>query len=958
MSRPAAHTASPGRRPFLSLKWKAVLLLSLILATVNLTLVSLNVVRLQEQFEHHRHSLSERQTLQFEALVEHSFSNLERLAPLLVESGNGEPSPILLRDRLADRLDNRAAALEIDWDITALVFMDHGGRVRYRQGMARIPAALLQIMHGARKSETARRILLCLEECRQYVAVPVLDRDRLAGILLLGRTIADAVSSFRQITGSDLAVLTATPLSTPSGSGPGRIGLPAWNRWLALASSSEHLVPLLQALSAEAGLARIGERDPYRYRHGDRTYDLLRIPGGHLPWRGFDDFLVISDITPEVEYIQAAHRQSMAVGLAGFAMSELLLLLLLGTPMNRLKRLASMLPRLAEGRTRQVKSELAAPPRKGFEDEIDIADHATAALAERLEELNREVEERTRSLVERSEALTRERDFVAGLLKSAQVAILTLDTRGRIRSINPEGERITGRDESTVGREHFLDLLEQDSRSEELARALHMLARGELHSYQHESHLRSLDGKLRTISWVHSRLSGSASDRDAVILSVGLDTTKRKEAETSLAWLADHDPLTELINRRRFQQEFQGILSLTLRYRHEGALLFFDLDQFKYVNDTSGHQAGDVMLKLVAGALRRIVRESDLLARLGGDEFALVMPETDAAGATRMANRILDGLSRIELPTHGHVHRISASIGIALFPAHGNRVEDLMAHADLAMYQAKEVGRGCWHLFSWDEQKRKQLNEEVYWKQQIELALQEERFFLDFQPIIEIGTRRISHYEVLIRMRERDGSVALPGKFIPVAERTGLIHRIDHLVLTRAVEVLASRPHSDFTLSINLSGKVVDEQEFLPLLRRLLEQSGIDPHRLLIEITETAALADIPAAAQLMSSVRALGCRTALDDFGAGFSSFFYLRELSLDMVKIDGSFIRNLPRSSEDRIFVRAITEVARGLGKQTIAEFVEDEETLQMLHELRVDYAQGYHIGRPGPLPEDAGS
>ncbi len=955
MSRPATHAASPGRRPFLSLKWKAVLLLSLVLATVNLTLVSLNVVRLQEQFEHHRRSLSERQTLQFEALVERSFSNLERLAPLLVESGNGKPSPILLRDRLSDRLDNRAAALEIDWDITTLIFMDHGGKVRYRQGMTGIPTALLQIMHDARKSETTRRILLCLEECRQYVAVPILDRDRLAGILLLGRTIADAVSSFRQITGSDLAVLTATSPSIPSGTG--RIGLPAWNRRLALASSSERLVPLLQALSAETGFDQIGERDPYRYRHGDRTYDLLRIPGGQLPWSGSDDYLVISDITPDVEYIQAAHRQSMAVGLAGFALSELLLLLLLGTPMNRLKRLAAILPRLAEGRTRQVKSELATPPRKGFEDEIDIADHATAVLAERLEELNREVEERTRSLIERSEALARERDFVAGLLKSAQVAILTLDTEGRIRSINPEGERITGRNGPKLEQEHFLDLLEQDSHSEELARALHMLALGELHSYQHESQLRSLDGKLRTISWVHSRLTSSASNRDAVILSVGLDTTKRKEAETSLAWLADHDPLTELINRRRFQQEFQGILSLSLRYRHEGALLFFDLDQFKYVNDTSGHQAGDVMLKLVAGTLRQIVRKSDLLARLGGDEFALVMPETDAAGATRMASRILDGLSRIELPTHGHIHRISASIGIALFPAHGKRVEDLMAHADLAMYQAKEVGRGRWHLFSWDEQKRKQLNEEVYWKQQIELALQEERFFLEFQPIIEIGTRRISHYEVLIRMRERDGSVALPGKFITVAERTGLIHRIDHLVLTRAIEVLASHPHADFTLSINLSGKVVNEQEFLPLLRNLLEQSGIGPHRLLFEITETAALADIPAAARLMNAVRALGCRTALDDFGAGFSSFFYLRELSLDMVKIDGAFIRNLPRSSEDRIFVHAITEVARGLGKQTIAEFVEDEETLQMLHELRVDYAQGYHIGRPGPLPVEAG-
>jgi len=958
MSWSALHTASPVRRPFLSLKWKAVLLLSLILATVNLTLVSLSGIRLQEQFEHHRRSLSQRQTLQFETLVEHSFSNLERLAPLLFESSDGEPSPILLRNRLADRLDNRAAALEIDWDITTLVFMDYEGRVLYRQGMVKIPATLLQIMHSARKLETVRGILLCLEECRQYVAVPVLDRGRLAGILLLGRTIADAVSNFRQITGSDLAVLTSTPPSTTVGADSERGGLPAWNRWVALASGSGHLVSLLEALSTETGLARIGERSPYRYRHGDRTYDLLRIPGEHLPWSGFNDYLMISDITPEVEYIQVALRQSTAVGLAGFAMSELLLLLLLSTPMNRLKRLASMLPRLAEGRTLQVKSELGAPSRKGFEDEIDIADHATTALAKRLEELNREVEERTRILIERSEALTRERDFVAGLLTSAQVAILTLDAQGRIRSINPEGERITGRSEEILNREHFLDLLEEESRSEELARALHMLALGELHSYQHESHLRGPDDKLRTISWVHSRLSGSASERDAVILSVGLDTTKRKEAETRLAWLADHDPLTELFNRRRFRQEFQDILSLALRHRHEGALLFFDLDQFKYVNDTSGHQAGDVMLKLVASALRRIVRERDLLARLGGDEFALVIPETDAAGATRMASRILDSLSRIELPTHTHVHRISASIGIVLFPAHGNQVEDLMAHADLAMYQAKEIGRGRWYLFSWDEQKRKQLNEEVYWKRQVELALQEERFSLDFQPIMEIGTRRISHYEVLIRMREQDKGIALPDNFIPVAERTGLIHHITHLVLTRSIEVLASRPHADFTLSINLSGKVVDEQEFLPLLRRLLEQSGIDPRRLLFEITETAALADIPAAAQLMSSVRALGCKTALDDFGTGFSSFFYLRELSLDMIKIDGSFIRNLPRSREDRIFVRAIAEVARGLGKQTIAEFVEDEETLKMLRELQVDYAQGHHIGRPAPLPEDTGS
>jgi len=686
---------------------------------------------------------------------------------------------------------------------------------------------------------------------------------------------------------------------------------------------------------------------------GERTYDILRIPGKELPWNNRDDYLIISDITTEARYIQAANRQSMLIGLAGFIGSELLLLFLLGTPMRRLKRLAALLPQLAEGKTEQVKQALSRRSPSNFPDEIDIATVATTSLAERLEELDREVQERTRNLVERSEALARERDFVSGLLRSAQVAILTLDAEGRIHSINPEGRRITGRGDEAIGKIGFLELLDESSHGPQLQQALKEVASGRHLSHQHESLVLAPDGTLRTVAWIHSRLSTSSAEQPATILSVGLDTTERKEAETRLAWLADHDPLTGLINRRRFQEDFAEILRRALRYGHQGALLFFDLDQFKYINDTSGHQAGDIMLKMVSNTLRNMVRETDLLARLGGDEFALVMPQTDADGARRMATRILARLQRIELPVHTRVHRISASIGIVRFPEHGTQVQDLMAHADLAMYQAKEIGRGRWHFFSWSEQKRKQFNDEVLWKQRIEQALEEDRFFLQFQPILEIANGRITHYEVLIRMRETDGSVAMPGKFIPVAERTGLIHRIDQLVLARAVELLRRTRTQGFGLSINLSGKVIDEQAFLPLLRRLLRDSAIDPVRLLIEITETAALADMPSAAELMQDVRALGCRTALDDFGSGFSSFFYLRELSLDMVKIDGAFIRNLPRNSDDQLFVQAIIDVARGLGKQTIAEFVEDEETLRILRELGVDYAQGYYIGRPGELP-----
>ncbi|MES9823639.1 MAG: EAL domain-containing protein [Candidatus Thiodiazotropha endolucinida] len=241
----------------------------------------------------------------------------------------------------------------------------------------------------------------------------------------------------------------------------------------------------------------------------------------------------------------------------------------------------------------------------------------------------------------------------------------------------------------------------------------------------------------------------------------------------------------------------------------------------------------------------------------------------------------------------------------------------------------------------------------VTWKDKIEQALAKDNFILFFQPIMEIANGTISHYEVLIRMIENDGTLALPSEFIPVAERTGLIHQINHYVLRTSIQRLSSlnKTSHDITLSINLSGRVIDDPELLTQLTHLLNSSGINPERLVFELTETAALADVNAAIDLMSELQALGCRFALDDFGVGFSSFYYLRELPLDIVKIDGSFIKNLTTSTKDQVFVKALTEMASALGKDTVAEFVEDEATLKLLTELGVAYAQGYYIGRPSP-------
>ena len=275
------------------------------------------------------------------------------------------------------------------------------------------------------------------------------------------------------------------------------------------------------------------------------------------------------------------------------------------------------------------------------------------------------------------------------------------------------------------------------------------------------------------------------------------------------------------------------------------------------------------------------------------------------------------------------------------------------------MYQQQPEQPWEWHVFSADDKALENMTYAFQWKQRIDQALREDRFVLHYQPILELATDNISHYEVLIRMLDASGDIVPPGFFIPVAESSGQIHEIDRLVLTKAMDQLArfQAEGRDIALAVNLSGRVVNDPELPELLKKLLQSSGIEPARLIFEITETAAVEDISAASQLVDEIRALGCKFALDDFGVGFSSFYYLKQLAVDYVKLDGAFIRELTTSHEDQVFTKALVEVARGMGKQTVAEFVESDETLQLLKRFGVDYAQGYFIAPPGPeLTDDS--
>ena len=424
-----------------------------------------------------------------------------------------------------------------------------------------------------------------------------------------------------------------------------------------------------------------------------------------------------------------------------------------------------------------------------------------------------------------------------------------------------------------------------------------------------------------------------------------------KEKEQNLVWLADHDSLTQLFNRRRFQVEFEHQLKLAERYKNSGAILYLDLDQFKYINDTSGHAAGDLLLKQVAETLQQVIRSSDTLARLGGDEFALMVPATDSHGASQLAKKVLSALQLIHFESNGHQHNITASIGIAMFPEYGLSLEDFMSNADIAMYQAKESGRGKEHLYSPEEKTKEMLERHVLWKEKIESALAEKRFILHFQPILDIQSNRISHAEALVRMVDKDGGLIMPNDFIPTAEKSGLINQVDLAVLDLTFETLRvlDRQNNPLSLSFNLSGKAFSNTPLITQLKEELNKDDIDATKLIIEVTETMAVANLRTAIKLMNEIKKTGAKFALDDFGVGYASFFYLRQLPVDYVKIDGSFIQQLDEQKEDQLFVKAIAEITKVSGKKTIAEFVENQAILDLLDEFDVDYAQGYHIAKP---------
>ena len=428
-----------------------------------------------------------------------------------------------------------------------------------------------------------------------------------------------------------------------------------------------------------------------------------------------------------------------------------------------------------------------------------------------------------------------------------------------------------------------------------------------------------------------------------------IDIEDRKRYEARLRHVAEHDPLTGLANRRRFERELRRHCDVVQRYGRDGCVLMLDLDHFKEVNDTLGHAVGDQLLVSVAQLLSAHTRESDLVARLGGDEFAVLMPYADRAEGEQVAARICEvvrGRSRGLGPVDP-VQRVTVSVGLAFFDDVEPTPEAMLMAADLTLYDAKEAGRDTWSSYSDGQHSQPRSKSRLEWLDRLRTALEQQALVVVAQPLLDLRTGATDHAELLLRLRGEDGELVAPARFLYMAETSDLICDVDRWMLAFALEHL--RRHPGTALSVNVSGRSLSDRQVTDELEALVRSAALAPGRLVIEITETAAVANLHEAQLGLARLQDAGCRIALDDFGAGFGSLAYVKHLPFDLLKIDGQFVEGCLDDPVDMTVIDAVVSLARGLGKEVVAEHVTDARMLAVLREHGVDYAQGYEVGRP---------
>lgn len=555
------------------------------------------------------------------------------------------------------------------------------------------------------------------------------------------------------------------------------------------------------------------------------------------------------------------------------------------------------------------------------------------------------------------EALFAEKERAQVTLDSIGDAVITTDQYGNVDYLNPVAEQLTGWRDKEAAKQplgNVFQIINEQSRKPVPDPVERCLREGKAIGLANHTILIRRDGKEYAIDDSASPIRNREGQVIGVVL-VFHDVTEARQLQRQMAYDASHDTLTGLVNRREFEVRLERCLVSAKQRDLQHALCYLDLDQFKVVNDTVGHIAGDELLKQVSILLSGLFRHRDTLARLGGDEFGLLLENCPLEKAIEAANKIINRLSDYHFLWEGQSFQVGASIGVVSITGQTQGIAQAMSEADVACYTAKDLGRGRFHVYQMEDSETAQRHGEILQAVQLRDAIDKDLFQLYCQPVVSLSESHshVTYYELLLRLKGDDKQIILPNTFIPSAERYGLMSSIDRWVIRSALSTFASKLRDrGIRLSINLSGNSLNDETLLDFVQAQFNEFSIPPEWICFEITETAAIQNLNKAQYFVNEVRHLGAKIALDDFGSGLSSFRYLKTLPVDFLKIDGNFVMDMLESQNDKAMVAAIHQVGHTMGIYTIAEHVEHKEIIEQLREMGVDYAQGYAVGKPIPF------
>ncbi|NOQ64547.1 MAG: EAL domain-containing protein [Methyloprofundus sp.] len=924
---------------FLSLKWKFSLSFGVILIVLFALYSYFAYEEARKNYERSRTVAQKNQIHIAQALTKDSFSVLAHFAESVVPL-HKTPTALPPAATLAQQAEHKKQTTEqhllsivqlfdkhwIDWQIIwqleSVVLYNQQGSIISRWGRDALenPELVLRVL----SLESPETQVKCQKECFQKLVTPIFS----GGAISISLSLVDTVLAYQHTTHSDIGVINDVQESTFS----------------AVTNPIKNKILLRNVLSTHKFEAFFNQT--LRFQQANEHYEIRAFPVTHDQQAPY--YVIINNITEEYNRLQKKYSSLAITGLIGLLSTILILIITLHFMVARVVQLSKALPLIAQHEYQSFR-DFNKPRKLIFVDEVEQLARTVSQVVGQLERLQSEA-------VANTKELQKERDFSTQLIDTAPIIIITQDTQGAVLSINQQGlEEIHLSAADIIGKQ-FSALLPKNEK-EHIKKLKILRAQSEHKEFSYSGRLAVRPEQFIHIDWTHTTFHKTNSDQEAVVLSLGVDVTEKHLADANLLQMATHDQLTGLNNRRHFQKELDKMLATARRYDEHLALFYLDLDQFKVINDTYGHKAGDELLQAITNILKIETRETDLLSRIGGDEFALVIPAATQQGVKLLADKLLQALKSFDYKVNEQSYPVSFSIGIAIFPEHGKAQQELLANADMAMYHAKKTGRSRYHVYSPDVEYQAILTEQLRWKHIIQQAIEKSMFILFYQPILDIKNKKISHYECLLRLEQSDGTILMPGDFIHHAEDTGIIDQLDRVVLKLAISqhLAFQKIGRDIRLAINLSGYSMSNTEILPYIEELLQLPGVKPELLIFEITETSAVSNFLSAKEIISKINTFGCHFALDDFGVGFSSFYYLRSLPVDYVKIDGAFVKQMDINEDDKIFVKVLTEISQAFGKKIIAEFVENSEILNLLDELGVDYAQGYYVSKPLRDPLD---